>query len=197
MCFPLFLTFVDILPSRALDLRNVQHSAQEPVAAGCSLMKRELRQFSACVTAFLAPWFLCVLWWESNAGLLVYPPPYHSPWLCPTPSARDWHGEAYSQRPLKMPCCGVDSLVSSLISKTGSWSSWEVCFLAPPVAPTQCKLDTLVRPDLVRSPPLLFFLRKILLHLSSWMKSTTKSLAVTQSWDLDFRNPVTVHFLGL
>lgn len=67
---------------------------------------------------------------------------------------------------LKIPCCGVESLVSSLTDCVMVLLG--VSLLAPTVAYTQYNLDIPMRPCSVGSPPLLLFLRKILFLLPSW-----------------------------
>lgn len=159
----------------------VPYLPRSHVSCGCWLLPTDewaKAQLSAYVIAFTAPQLReCFLVGE----LLVSLPPYYSPWFCPTYRARKWHCESHKTfgQFLKMPCYGVEALVSSLISKTAILLGWFSSLLAITVASTQCKLGLPVRPDSFGSPPLLLFLGKNLFLVSSWMKSATKSLSTT------------------
>lgn len=89
---------------------------------------------------------------------------------------------------LKMPCYGVESLVSILISKNCGPLAMSLSLLQlrhPLIANWISLWDQIS----VGSPPLLLFLRKILFLVSSWMKSATKSLATTPVLGPGFQEP--------
>lgn len=67
--------------------------------------------------------------------------------------------------------------------------AWVFCLPAAAVASTysgHTARTVGLRP--AASPPLLLFLRKVLLLLSSWTKICNQIRGSTQAWDLDFRN---------
>lgn len=157
-CFPLFLIFIDMLLCRSEGCIAL-YLPRSHVCSGCWLLPTDKELRHSFLPLSLHSWQLnsvSVLWWESSlfSHILITVHVFFQFRVLETGIMSLPH-KNFGQF-LKMPCYGVKSLVSSLISKPVVLLG---CPLAPTVASTQCKLGIPVRPDSVGSLSLLLFLR--------------------------------------